>query len=106
MVFKGYIFVAFVVLVGVVSFAINEHINKSIKQGVESELCQQNLEFQNEAVNENALHKEQIKQHNETQNERLEALEFKYTQIQSEASSCEAKLNELEKSLRLFYETH
>lgn len=97
------IFAFIIALLVSVSVAVKSHIDTSIQKGVESELALQSLQRQNEAVRENALHKEQIVKHNATQQQRFEALNTKYSKILSQNKSCESELKAVKELLGVFY---
>lgn len=97
------IFAFIIALLLSVSMAVKSHIETSIQSGVEKELALKAVQRQNDAVRENALHKEQIAKHNATQQQRFEALNVKYSKILSQNKNCESELKAVKELLGVFY---
>ncbi len=111
----GAVFGLAVVFLVVFSAAATRYVDAKIEAGIESELVERALQTQNEAVRENELLKEQIKEHNETQNKRIDAisnkysaslraLSLKYDNTQTKITACEVELNAIKELLGVFYE--
>lgn len=108
--FKVYAIIFTGALLVALSFGLERHIKRQVEKGVEAELALKAIEKQNEAIKENALLQEDIKRHNESQNERFEDLNDKYNKalsknsaLQKENLSCERELRQIKQLLGVFY---
>ena len=113
--FKLYaiIFATLLGLLSICGLGVQWYIKAQINKGVESELALRALEKQNEAIEKNAIWQDEIDAHNESQNERYDELNDKYSKalsknsaLQRQKSSCEAELAQIKELLGVFYDTN
>lgn len=109
----GAIFALAFVFLGVLGAFLEVYIKHRVDAKVELRLANAMLEKQNAALKENALLKEQIAAHNQSTQERYEALSGKYEGIvkeynkaKSKNSSCEIELKAVKRLLGAFYDNN